>query len=75
MHKHRRDTSNLSAEIGEKGWTGGTRVSVTPEKLIPNKKKKIKSLALSQEEYICDGTNNDLWKLWRYTKTIVYSIN
>ena len=47
MHKHRRDTSYLSAAIGEKSLTGGTRVSVTPEKCIPKKKKNIKSLDLS----------------------------
>ena len=32
---------------GRNRFTGGTRVSVTPEKLIPKKKKNIKSLSLS----------------------------
>ena len=40
-------TSSLSLETGETGLTGGTRVSVTPGKRIPKKKKNIKSLALS----------------------------
>ena len=33
--------------MGKTGLTGGTRVSVTPEKRIPNKKKNIKSKDLS----------------------------
>ena len=41
VHKHRRDTSSLSAATGELGLTGGPRVSVTPEKRIPNKNKNI----------------------------------
>ena len=51
VHKHRRDTdsftSSLSSKTGKTGLIGGTRVSVTPEKRIPNKKKYIKSLSLS----------------------------
>ena len=51
MRKHRRDTSYythfLSSATGETGLTGGTRLSVTPGKRIPNEKKNIKSLALS----------------------------
>ena len=51
VQKHWRDTASftsyLSSETGETGLTGGTRVIVTPEKLIPKKKKNIKSLALS----------------------------
>ena len=47
VHKHVRDTSYLSAATGETCLPGGTRVSVTPEKHIPKKKKNIKSLALS----------------------------
>ena len=51
MRKHRRDiasyTSSLSLATGEKGLSGVTRVSVTPEKRIPKKKKNIKSKALS----------------------------
>ena len=47
MHKHQRDTSSLLEATVETGLTGGTRVSVTPEKLIPKNKENIKSLALS----------------------------
>ena len=51
MHKHRRDTdsytSSLSSVTGEKSLTGGTIVTVTPEKVISKKKKNIKSLSLS----------------------------
>ena len=51
MRKHRRDTayysSSLSSATGETFLTGGTRVSVTPEKRIPKKKKNTKSLSLS----------------------------
>ena len=51
MYNHRRDTasytSSLYSETGETGLTGGTRVSETPEKRIPKKKKNIKSLVLS----------------------------
>ena len=50
-HKHQRDTdsytSSLSLATGETGLTGGTRLSLTPEKRIPKKKKILKSLALS----------------------------
>ena len=38
----------MSSATVETGLTGGTRVSVTPEERIPNKKKYIKSKALSQ---------------------------
>ena len=37
----------MAAATGETGLTGGTRGSVTPVKRIPNKKKNIKSLALT----------------------------
>ena len=37
----------MSSATGETGLEGGTRVSVTPEKRIPKKKKNIKSKALS----------------------------
>ena len=51
VHTHQRDTasvtSSLSSSTGETSLTGGTRVNVTPEKLIPNKKKYIKTKALS----------------------------
>ena len=50
MHKHRRDTASytfsLSSDTWEKCLSGGTRLSVTLEKLIPKKKKNIKSLSL-----------------------------
>ena len=50
VHKHRRDTASYTHSLystkREKVLTGGTRVSVAPEKRIPNKKKNIKSLAL-----------------------------
>ena len=48
-HKLRSDISDLSGETGEtsSGLTGVTRASVAPEKRIPNKKKYIKSLAMS----------------------------
>ena len=39
--------SSISSEKVEKGLTGGTRVSVMPEKCIPKKNKNIKSKALS----------------------------
>ena len=39
VHKHRKNLSSLSAATGETGLTGGTKSSVTPEKLIPKKKK------------------------------------
>ena len=52
MRKHQRDTASrtsyLSLSTGETGLTGGTRVSVTPEKRIPKNKKHIKSLPLTQ---------------------------
>ena len=41
------NTSSLSSSTGKTVITGGTRVNVTPEKRIPNKKKYIKSKALS----------------------------
>ena len=51
MRKRQRDTDYhtyyLSSSTGETGLTGGTIVSVTPEKRIPKKKKYIKSKALS----------------------------
>ena len=51
MHKHRRDTNSytysLSLETVETSLTGVIRVSVTPGKRIPKKKKNIKSLDLS----------------------------
>ena len=47
VHKHRIDKSYLSAATEEKSLTGGTRVSLTPEKFILKKKKNIKSLDLS----------------------------
>ena len=51
VHKHQRDTSyytySLSSETVETGLTGGTRVSLTPEKRIPNNRGNIKSKALS----------------------------
>ena len=51
VHKHWRDTASytysLYSATGETGLTGGTIVSLTPEKRIPKKKKNIKSLALS----------------------------
>ena len=51
MRKHQIDTashlSSLSSSIGETCLTGGTRVSVTPEKRIPKMNKYIKSKALS----------------------------
>ena len=44
VHKHQRYTSSytysLSSATGEISLTGGTIVSVTPEKLIPKKRKK-----------------------------------
>ena len=50
LHKHLRDTASntysLSSATGETGLSGRTRVSVTPEKLIPKKKKHIKPLSL-----------------------------
>ena len=39
VHKHRKYTSPLYSATGETGLTGGTRVSVTPEKRILKKKK------------------------------------
>ena len=49
--KHRRYTSSytyfLSSATVETGLTGGTRLSVTPEKRIPKKNKNIKSKAFS----------------------------
>ena len=51
MRKHQRDTSSYTSYLylatGETGLTGGTRVSVTPNRRIPKKKKNIKSKALS----------------------------
>ena len=51
MRKHQRykssHTSSFYSPMGETGLTGGIRVSVTPEKRIPKKKKNIKSKALS----------------------------
>ena len=51
VHKHQRDTASckyyLSSATGETGLTGGTSVSLTPEKRIPQKKKYIKSKDLS----------------------------
>ena len=51
MHRHWRytasSTSSLSSATGETGLTGVTRLSVTPVKRIPKKKKYIKSKALS----------------------------
>ena len=51
VRKNQRDTasytSSLSSATGETGLAGGTRVSVTPEKRIPKKKKNIKPKALS----------------------------
>ena len=51
MHKNRRDISSrtysLSLATVETCLTGGTRVSVTPEKRIPKMNKYIKSKALS----------------------------
>ena len=51
VHKHQRDTSSytyyLSSETVETGLTGGTRVSLTPEKRIPNNRENTKSKALS----------------------------
>ena len=48
--KNRRDTAyytySLSSATGETVLTGGTSVSATPEKIIPKKKKNIKSKAL-----------------------------
>ena len=45
VQKHRRDTacytSYFSSSTGETGLTGGTRVSLTPGKRIPKKKKNI----------------------------------
>ena len=45
VRKHQRDTASvttyLSSSTGETGLTGGTRVNVTPEKLIPKKNKYI----------------------------------
>ena len=37
VHKYRRDISPLSSATGEKVLIGGTRESVTQEKLIPKK--------------------------------------
>ena len=42
VQKYRRDKSSLYSTTGEISLTGGTRVSVTPGKRIP-KKKKIKN--------------------------------
>ena len=51
MRKHKKDTASytcyLSSATVETGLTGVTRLSVTPEKRITNKKENIKSLALS----------------------------
>ena len=51
MRKHQRDTSSYTSylylETGETSLTGGTRVSVTPDKRIPKKNKNIKYKALS----------------------------
>ena len=51
VRKHQRDTASctyyLSLTTVETGLTGVTRVSVTPEKLTPKKKKYIKSKYLS----------------------------
>ena len=47
VHKHWRYVPSFYSATGETSLTGGTRVSVTPEKRIPKKKKYIKYLALS----------------------------
>ena len=51
MRKHRRDTASYTYYLSSAkiiaGLTGGTRVSVTPDKRILNKKKNIKYRALS----------------------------
>ena len=51
VRKHQRDTashtSSLSSSTVEIGSTVWTRVNVTPEKIIPKKKKCIKSKYLS----------------------------
>ena len=54
VHKYRRDTSSstsyfssVTVETGLTCLTGGTRVSLTPEKRIPKKKKNIKFKTLS----------------------------
>ena len=62
VHKHQRYLSSLSEATGKTGLTGGTRVSVTPEKRIPKKKKNIKSLALSPLRK--DKIPNQYKKVW-----------
>ena len=54
--------SSLSSSTGESGLTGGTRVNITPEKLIPKKHKHIKPTALSKfipENKILLNKDND----------------
>ena len=47
VQKHWRDTFYFSSATVETVLTGGTRLSLTPEKRIPKKKEDMKSLALS----------------------------